>query len=162
MPVQHRAHHAAAPAPGPPSRRATRIRRTLLAGGIATGLGIIAMIIGIAAFGTPASPGSFQRVNVSDGNGTITFSHADDYVAYYESSSITKLADQPEAVTASRVPLIPVRLTSQATGHTLVPDIPYGHRADHKPAELHYDYVGRGAPGCGSSTSASPGSTRPS
>jgi hypothetical protein len=145
MSIQHRASRAAAGARGRASPRSAPGRRTIISGIVVLAVGVAAMIAGIVAFGMPASVSQFQRVNVSDGHGTITFSRTGDYVAYYESSSITRLADQPESVTASRVPLVPVQLTSEATGQRLVLDTPYGNRSDHKPAKLHYDYQGRGA-----------------
>lgn len=136
--------HAQAPDPQPPASPRSRGRWTIIVGSVVMGLAAVTMIVSTVMFGS-TSPGKFQRVSVSGRSGTITFSAVGDYVAYYESSSISKMADQPENVTAVSVPLIPVRLTNESTGQQLVVDRPYGNRPDGKPARLHYDYQGRAA-----------------
>jgi hypothetical protein len=116
----------------------------IIVGAVSMALAVVAMIVG-AALGSPTAVGQFQRVRVSDRSGTISFNNTGDYVAYYESAATAQLGDQPEKVTANRVPRVPVQLTNQATGQRLVLNTPYGNRADGKPSKLHYDYGGRGA-----------------
>ena len=144
MPTEHRVYPAATRAPDSPSPPPTRGHWAIIVGAVSMALAVVAMIVG-AALGSPTVVSQFQRVSVSDGRGTITFDNAGDYVAYYESAATAELGDQPEKVTANRVPLIPVQLTNQATGQRLVLNTPYGNRADGKPKKLHYDFQGRGA-----------------
>jgi hypothetical protein len=79
----------------------------------------------------------FQRVSVSAGSGTANFS-AGNYVAYYESSKVTRGVKQ--------VPVVPVRLTSPS-GDRMVLDTLYGGKKvadatgknDIKQLDYHYD-----------------------
>ncbi len=77
----------------------------------------------------------FQRVAVKDSTGTVNFSHAGGYVAYYESSTIT-------GSTSQRIPEVGGTLTNQATNTTVTLQTPYGNRSDGKIKFLHYDYNG--------------------
>jgi hypothetical protein len=131
-------------APAIPPSHPMRSRRALAVGAALTALGAVAAIVA-ALVSSPAGVSQFQRLTVSDRTGAITFTHTGDYVAYYESRAAARLGDQPEKVTASRVPLIPVTLTNQASGQRLELTTPYGNRPNGKPKKLHYDYGGRGA-----------------
>ena len=150
MATKHQTHPAATRTPEPPAPPPTRGRGRLaiIVGAVSMALAAAAIIVG-AALGSPTAVGQFQRVRVSDQRGTISFTNTGDYVAYYESTATAQLGDQPEQITANRVPLVPVQLTNQLTNQTtaqrLVLNTPYGNRADGKPQKLHYDYGGRGA-----------------
>lgn len=141
MPAQDLPKAAPAVPPSPPMRG----RRALAVGAALTALGAVAAIAA-ALVNSPTGVSQFQRLAVSDRAGTITFTHTGDYLAYHESRAAARLGDQPEKVTASRVPLIPVTLTNQASGQQLELTTPYGNRpGGSKPKKLHYDYRGRGA-----------------
>lgn len=105
-------------------------------------VGIILLVVGLALAitgGALANAKSlskvngFQRVAVSAGSGTVNFSHAGGYVAYYESKSVSSSTRQ--------VPLIPGVLTN-ASGATVQLTTKYGNRSDGKIKALHYDYKG--------------------
>jgi len=100
-------------------------------------VGLVLVIVGAVLANTNAysKVNGFQRVTLSDGTGTITFTKAGGYVAYYESASVTNSTNQ-------KVPEIPVQLTNQATGQQLVLTTPYGNRSDGKIKFLHYDHGG--------------------
>ena len=100
-------------------------------------VGLVLVIVGAVLANTNAysKVNGFQRVTLSDGTGTVTFTKAGGYVAYYESASVTNSTNQ-------KVPEIPVQLTNQATGQQLVLTTPYGNRSDGKIKFLHYDHGG--------------------
>jgi hypothetical protein len=100
-------------------------------------VGLVLVIVGAVLANTNAysKVNGFQRVAHSAGSGTVTFSKAGGYVAYYESATVTNSTNQ-------KVPEIPVALTNQATGQQLVLTTAYGNRSDGKIKFLHYDHGG--------------------
>jgi hypothetical protein len=102
------------------------------------------MVLGLAlaiAGGVLASTRSyskvkgFQRISVQDTTGTVHFSHAGGYVAYYESRTVTDSTSQ-------LIPPVGGTLTNQAANTTVILRTPYGNRSDGKIKFLHYDYKG--------------------
>lgn len=120
----------------PPTGR-TRGTRAVQVGAILMAAGIVLLVVGgiLANTGAYNKVNGFQRVKVSDHTGTITFKHTGGYLAYYESDEVTDSTNQ-------KIPLIPVRLTDQATKQTLTLTTPYGNRSDGKVKYLHYDHDG--------------------
>jgi hypothetical protein len=129
---------AAPPYPEYPPTRPGRLRgrRPIQAGVVLLVIGLALAITGgvIGAAGSLSKVNDFQRVAVSDQTGTVTFSHAGGYLAYYESASITRATD--------RVPLIHGVLTNQATGTKVTLQTTYGNLSDGKIRQLHYEYGG--------------------
>jgi hypothetical protein len=114
-----------------------RGQRAIRVGAILIAVGVILAIVGgiLANTNAYSRVNGFQRLAVKDGTGTVTFTNAGGYVAYYESGSVTDSTSQ-------KIPEIPVRLTNEATGQTLTLSTPYGDRADGKIKYLHYDHGG--------------------
>ncbi len=95
-------------------RGRTLLRLALIFGLVGLGLTIAGGVV-VAQKSLSKVP-HFQRVSVSAGSGTVNFS-AGNYVAYYESSKVTRNVKQ--------VPVVPVRLTSPS-GERTVLDTLYG------------------------------------
>jgi len=59
-------------------------------------VGLVLVIVGAVLANTNAynKVNGFQRVTLSDGTGTVTFTKAGGYVAYYESASVTNSTNQ--------------------------------------------------------------------
>jgi hypothetical protein len=103
----------------------------LLAAGLA-----IAIVGGVlAATKSLNKVNNFQRVTVASGSGTVTFSKAGGYLAYYESGSVRDSTNQT-------IPEIRGTLTNSAAGETVQLVTPYGNRSDGNIKYLHYDYNG--------------------
>ncbi len=119
----------------PPTRM--RGQRAIQVGAILIAIGVVLAIVGGVLANTNAysKVNDFQRVAVKDRTGTVTFKHAGGYLAYYESDSVTNSTKQ-------RIPLIPVRLTNQATGQTTTLTTTYGDQSDGRVKFLHYDHDG--------------------
>jgi len=122
------------PAAQPPRR--TRGTRAVQVGAILMAAGIVIAIIGsvIGSKTSDSKVNGFQRVQLADKTGTITFKNSGGYVAYYESKSVTDSTNQ-------KVPLIEVTLTP-TSGQPLPLTTPYGNRSDGKIKYLHYDHDG--------------------
>ncbi len=135
---------AAAPLPAAPPtgksgkprlRGRTLLRLALIFGLVGLGLTIAGGVI-VAQKSLSKVP-HFQRVSVSAGSGTVNLSSGK-YVAYYESSAVTRNVKQ--------VPVVPVRLTSPS-GARMVLDTLYGGKKvadatgknDIKQLDYHYD-----------------------
>lgn len=101
-------------------------------GWIFLALGVILIVVGSVVIATKSlTPvNDFQRVKANS-SGTVNFTKAGGYVAYYESNSVT--ADDKS------VPLIPVRLTDPSGKQTVL-STKYGNRSDGKIKLLHYAY----------------------
>ncbi len=114
-----------------------RGRRAIQVGGALMILGLVLTILGGVLAGTKSysKVNGFQRVAVKDGTGTVTFSHAGGFVAYYESSSVTDSTNQ-------RIPEVGGTLTNQETNEQVQLETLYGNRSDNKIKFLHYDYHG--------------------
>jgi hypothetical protein len=105
--------------------------------GIALLVAGLALAIGGGVFGSAnaeSKVSGFQRVALTDRTGSVTFTKAGGYVAYYESSTVT--------VHTNTLPVIPVTLTNQATGERMTLDTLYGQQGDGRFKALHYDYKG--------------------
>ena len=124
------------PAARPPQRPAhLRGRKPLIVSIFLGVAGLALLIVGAVVVGTQSlgKVNDFQRVSVSAGTGTVTFSGTGGYVAYYEA---------PNYDTGSKqVPIVRVRLTAPS-GQQMILQTPYGNRSDNKVKSLTYDYNG--------------------
>lgn len=116
--------------PVQPARR--RGRRARLIGAVVLAIGVALLATGIVLLVAKglSKVGSFQRVAVKDATGTVTFKHAGGYIAYYESDSITDSTEE--------FPLIPVRLTNEATQQSETLSTLYGNQSNGKVKKLTY------------------------
>jgi hypothetical protein len=105
-------------------------------GAILMAAGVVIAIIGglIGGKTSDSKVNGFQRVQLADRSGSITFKNSGGYVAYYESKSVTDSTNQ-------KVPLIEVTLTPSG-GQPVHLTTPYGNRSDGKIKYLHYDHDG--------------------
>ncbi len=111
-----------------------RGKRLITVGSVLLAIGIIVGIIGgVVGFNNSlAKVNSFQRVPVGATGQTVTFAHTGDYVAYFESGSVSR--------NQSRLLLVPMELVSPS-GQT-VSKQPYGGGSNDKIKRLYYDYRG--------------------
>ncbi len=125
------------PPPPPPGSAPGKLR-----GRVPLRLGIIFLVIAVAAIGVGVyflatksltKVNDFQRVNVADGTGTVTFGTGG-YVAYYEASDVTS--------DITSIPLVGVALRNQATGKVMRVDKLYGGNSNNTIDKLTYNYNG--------------------
>ena len=104
-------------------------------GSILAIVGVLALIAGIIVIATQSfsKVNGFQRVSFAQQTGTISFSKAGDYVAYYEAPGVNN--------DITRVPAILLEMRSHST-HQSVTLVPYGNNASGKLDKLTYNYNG--------------------
>lgn len=121
----------------PPGGGKARLRghTGIRVGAILSIVGVLVLIAGIVILATQSfsKVDSFQRISFRQQTGTVTFSSAGGYLAYYEAPSVTS--------SISFVPGIELAMRNKATG-AAVDFVPYGNNANGKLDRLTYDYHG--------------------
>ena len=120
--------------PGNPPAR-LRGRAQLRIGITLLSVGLVLLIVGIIVLATESltKVNDFQRISLAQGIGSVRFSHAGGYIAYYEAAGVSE--------STTEIPLVGVQLTSPS-GTRIIVDTPYGGRSDNKIKSLKYQYNG--------------------
>ncbi len=102
-------------------------------GAILSIVGLVLLIVGIVVIVTQSfsKVDGFQRISFRQQTGTVHFTSAGGYIAYYEAPGVTS--------NITFVPGIELAMRNKATGAP-VAFVPYGNNADGKLDRLTYDY----------------------
>ena len=102
-------------------------------GAILSIVGLVLLIVGIVVIVTQSfsKVDGFQRISFREQTGTVNFSSAGGYIAYYEAPGVSS--------SITFVPGIQLAMRNKATG-AAVDFVPYGNNADGKLDRLTYDY----------------------
>lgn len=119
-----------APAGKPRLRGRIPLRLALIFGVVGIALAVVGGVIGIKAGLSKVN--DFQRVNLAQGTGTLTFKPGG-YIAYYEAPGFD--------TSGNKVPLVDVAMQNKSTG-TEVSGRLYGNNGNGKVNRLTYDYNG--------------------